>query len=163
MRVRCESGRYREAAPATGHPANLPDALPRTEERAPDSLHVQGAVTAVASFQKSKRDDKCGYLMRHPTARNQIGDTVSEAAIHSVQPSVTGTLDDWLVGHAEILFDPEQSFGAGTNTGLDRNQVQVRRAYALFGDLDRVTAGSHLAISRSRGNSPAPWARGPGR
>ena len=37
-----------------------------------------------------------------------------------------------------MLFDPEQSFGAGTNTDLERNQVQVRRAYALFGDLDRA-------------------------
>jgi len=36
-----------------------------------------------------------------------------------------------------MLFDPEQSFGDGTNTDIDRNQLQVRRAYALFGDLDR--------------------------
>ena len=111
---------------------------------APDSLHVQGAVTAVANFQKSNRDDKFGYLMRHPTARNQIGDTVSEAAIHSVQLGVTGTLGDWFAGHAEMLFDPEQSFGAGTNTDLERNQVQVRRAWALFGDLDRLPVYASL-------------------
>ena len=110
----------------------------------PDTLHVQGAVTAVANFQKSNRDDKFGYLMRHPTSRNQVGDTVSEAAIHSVQLGVTGTLGDWLVGHAEMLFDPEQSFGAGTNTDLERNQVQVRRAYALFGDLDRAPVYASL-------------------
>ena len=42
--------------------------------------------------------------------------TVSEAAIHSVQLGVTGTLNNRLVGHAEMLFDPEQRFGAGTNT-----------------------------------------------
>ena len=100
-------------------------------------LHVQGAVTAIANYQSSNRDDKFGYLMRHPTAANQVGDTVSEATIHSAQLGFTGTLGDWLTGHAVMLFDPEQSFGRGTNTDLERNQLQMRRAYVLFGDLDR--------------------------
>ena len=104
---------------------------------APDTLHVHGAVTAIANHQSSNRDHKFGYLMRHPTASNQVGDTVSEATIHSAQLGFTGTLGSWITGHAEMLFDPEQSFGAGTNTDLERNQVQVRRAYVLFGDLDR--------------------------
>ena len=104
---------------------------------APDSLHVHGAVTAIANYQSSNRDDKFGYLMRHPTARNQVGDTVSEATIHSAQLGFTGTLGDWLTGHAEMLFDPEQSFGDGTNTDIDRNQLQMRRAWVLFGDLDK--------------------------
>ena len=104
---------------------------------APDRLHVQGAITAIANTQSSNRDDKFGYLMRHPTAANQVGGTVSEATIHSAQLGFTGTLGDWLSGHAEMLFDPEQSFGKGTNTDLERNQVQMRRAWVLFGDLDR--------------------------
>ena len=85
----------------------------------------------------SSRDDKFGYMMRHPTARNQVGDTVSEATIHSAQLGFTGTLGDWITGHAVMLFDPEQSFGDGTNTDVERNQLQMRRAYALFGDLDK--------------------------
>ena len=104
---------------------------------APDSLHVHGAVTAIANYQSSNRNDKFGYLMRHPTAKNQVGDTVSEATIHSAQLGFTGTLGDWLTGHAEMLFDPEQSFGDGTNTDIDRNQLQLRRAYVLFGDRDQ--------------------------
>ena len=36
----------------------------------------------------------------------------------------------------ELLYNPEQSFGSGTITGLNRNQVQVRRAYVLWGDLE---------------------------
>ena len=96
---------------------------------APDSVHLHGSVTAVANHQKSNRADKFGYLMRHPTGKNQVGDMVSEAAIHSAQ------LGDWLTGHAALLFDPEQSFGAGTNTSIERNQVHVRHAYALFGNL----------------------------
>ncbi|MDD9984332.1 MAG: hypothetical protein OXU81_23720 [Gammaproteobacteria bacterium] len=104
---------------------------------APDTLHVQGAVTVIASVQSSNRDDKFGYMMRHPTVSNQVGDTVSEATIHSAQLGFTGSLGSWITGHAEMLFDPEQSFGAGTNTDLERNQVQMRRAWVLFGDLHR--------------------------
>ncbi|MCY4383787.1 MAG: hypothetical protein OXE44_11625 [Nitrospinae bacterium] len=104
---------------------------------APDSLHLHGAVSAIANYQSSNRDDKFGYLMRHPTASNQVGRTVSESAIHSVQLGFTGALGDWITTNAEILYDPEQSFGKGTNTYLERNQLQVRRAYVLLGDLDR--------------------------
>ena len=104
----------------------------------PDTVHVQGAVTAIANVQSSSRDDKFGYLMRHPTATNQVGDTVSEAAIHSTQLALTGMLGDWMTANAEFLYDPEQSFGRGTNTDLERNQVQVRRAWALIGNLNRT-------------------------
>lgn len=104
----------------------------------PDSLHLHGAVTAIANYQSSNRNDKFGYLMRHPTAKNQVGDTVSEATIHSAQLGFTGALGDWLTGHAVMLFDPEQSFGDGTNTDIGRNQLQMRRAYVLFGNLDKL-------------------------
>ena len=104
---------------------------------APDSLHVQGAITAIGNVQSSNRDDKFGYLMRHPTSTNQVGGTVSEATIHSAQLGFTGGLGRWITGHAEMLFDPEQSFGKGTNTDIERNQVQMRHAYVLFGDPNR--------------------------
>ena len=103
----------------------------------PDSLQVHGAITAISNCQSSNRDGKFGYLMRHPTNANHVGDTVSEATIHSAQLGITGTLSDSITGHAEILFDPEQSFGSGTNTALERNQLQMRRAYVLLGNLDR--------------------------
>ena len=118
---------------------------------APDRLHVQGAITAIANVQSSNRDDKFGYLMRHPTAANQVGDTVSEAAIHSAQLGFTGSLGSWIAGHAEMLFDPEQSFGRGTNTDLERNQVQMRRAWVLFGDLD------HSPLYASLGKMAVPF------
>ena len=105
---------------------------------APDSVHVEGAVTAIANYQSSNRADKFGYLMRHPTAANQVGHEVSEATIHSSQLGFTAMLGDWITSHAQILYDPEQSFGTGTNTDLERNQLQMRRAYALFGNLDRI-------------------------
>ena len=104
---------------------------------APGGFYLQGAITPVANYQSSNRADKFGYLMRHPTAKNQVGKTVSEAAIHSVQLGVTATLGNWVAGHAQALFDPEQSFGDGTNTSIDRNQLQMRQAWVLFGALDR--------------------------
>ncbi len=105
---------------------------------APDGVYLQGAITALVNYQSSNRADKFGYLMRHPTATNQVGKTVSEAAIHSVQFGVTATLGNWVAGHAQALFEPEQSFGEGTNTSIDRNQLQIRQAWVLFGDLDRL-------------------------
>ena len=73
---------------------------------APSGVHVQGAVTAIANYQSSNRDDRFGYLMRHPTSANQVGDTVSEATIHSVQFGLTGLLGDWVTANAEFLLHP---------------------------------------------------------
>ena len=147
-KVEASSGEHARLAPGFGYEILSPTTRinrkqqlilerRRDETLASDTVHVHGAVTAVADYQRSNRNDKFGYLMRHPTSRNQAGDTVSEATIHSAQIGFTGTLGDWLSGHAMLLFDPEQSFGPGTNTDIGRNQVQVRNAYVLFGDLDR--------------------------
>ena len=37
-----------------------------------------GQITALVNYQKSNSDTKFGWLMRHPTSSNQIGNTVSE-------------------------------------------------------------------------------------
>ncbi len=117
----------------------------------PDGVSVHGAVTAVGDYQTSNRDGKFGYLMRHPTARNQVGNEVSEAAIHSVQLGFTALLGDWITGHAQILYDPEQSFGSGTNTSIERNQLQMRHAHILIGNFDR------LPVYASLGKMPVPF------
>ena len=104
---------------------------------AKNAVNLQGSVTAIANLQSSNEPNLFGYLMRHPTGNNQRGKTVSEATIHSAQLGFTATMGDWMTASAELLFDPEQSFGAGTNTALTRNQVQARKAYVLFGDLDQ--------------------------
>jgi hypothetical protein len=109
----------------------------RDGELANNTVNLQGAVTAIANYQRSNEPNLFGYLMRHPTANNQRGKTVSEATIHSAQLGFNSSMGDWITASAELLFDPEQSFGAGTNTALTRNQVQVRRAYVLFGNLDK--------------------------
>lgn len=104
---------------------------------AKNAVNVQGSVTAIANVQSSNEPNLFGYLMRHPTGNNQRGTTVSEATIHSTQLGFTATMGDWVSASAEFLYDPEQSFGAGTNTALTRNQVQARKAYVLLGNLDK--------------------------
>ena len=99
-------------------------------------ITLSGGVTVLADYQTSNRDDKFGYLMRHPTLNNQIGDTASEAVVHSSNLAVTAALTDNITAYIEMLYSPEQSFGAGTITSLTRNQVQVRQAYLMWGNLD---------------------------
>ena len=43
-----------------------------------------------------------------------------------------------VTGYAELLYDPEQSFGQGTITALARNQIQLRRGWVMFGNLDQL-------------------------
>jgi hypothetical protein len=100
-------------------------------------ITVSGGTTVLANYQKSNSDSKFGYLMRHPTSANQIGTEVSEAVVHSAQLAVTADFTDYLTGYLEFLYNPQQSFGSGTITDLNRNQVQVRKAYLMFGDLER--------------------------
>lgn len=102
-----------------------------------DTLTLSGGITVIADYQVSNSDSKFGYLTRHPTATNQIGKRVSEAVIHSAQLAMTARLTDDLTGFVELLYDPETSFGSGTLTDLNRNQIQLRRGWLMWGNLDR--------------------------
>ena len=113
---------------------------------APDTVVASGAVTAIANIQSSNTEGKFGYLMRHPTASNQVAESASEAVIHSAQLGLTANLGSWITGYAEVLYDPEQSFGGGTITALERNQLQLRRGYVMFGDLDEFPA--YLSVGK---------------
>ena len=98
---------------------------------------IGGNITALTNYQKSNTDSKFGWLMRHPTSANQFGKEVSEAVIHSVNLQVTGRVTDRLTAYTELLYNPEQNFASGsTITGLPRNNINMRRAYLLYGDLD---------------------------
>jgi hypothetical protein len=60
---------------------------------------------------------------------------VSELVLHSAAFQLTANITPWISTYAEVLYDPQQSFGAGSVTALTRNQLQLRRGYVLFGDL----------------------------
>ncbi len=102
----------------------------------PGGVVLGGGLTAIADYQSTNFSSDFGYLMRQPGA-SHIGKSVSEAAIHSAQLHVTAAVNPWLTAYVELLYDPQQSFGAGTITALSRNQIQLRRGYALIGDLNR--------------------------
>jgi hypothetical protein len=110
--------------------------LARADGALAQPVTLSGAVTVLANYQDSNTPDTFGYLMRHPTGANQAGGTVSEAVIHSAQLAATAQLTSNLTGYFELLYDPQQSFGPGTITAIARNQVQMRRAWLMVGDLE---------------------------
>lgn len=98
-----------------------------------------GQVTALANYQTANENSKFGWLMRHPTSSNQIGKSVSEAVVHSANLSLTGKLGNDFTAFIDLLYNPEQSFGAGASiTGLTRNILSARRAYVMWGNLDKT-------------------------
>lgn len=103
-----------------------------------EGLIIGASIVSIFDYQVSSIDSKFGYLMRHPTANNQQGREVSEAVIHSFQLSAFGQVNHWISMYAELLYNPEQSFGAGTTTGLNRNQIQLRKGFVLLGNLNRT-------------------------
>ena len=108
---------------------------------------LSGSIWATADYQQSNMNDKFGWLMRHPTFRNQKGKEVSHALIHSAQISATYPANEWITIYSELLYDPEQSFGSGTITDVNRNQIQLRKGYVLFGDLNK--SPFHFSIGTS--------------
>jgi hypothetical protein len=99
------------------------------------SLTIGTSLISIVDYQKSNTADKFGYLMRHPTSSNQLGKEVSEVVIHSFQLSTTAAVNNWITAYADLLYCPEQSFGAGTITALTRNQIQLRKGFVVLGDL----------------------------
>ncbi len=101
------------------------------------SLTLGFQMIGIMDYQNSNTNSKFGYLMRHPTSNNQIGETVSEAVVHSAHLSLTASLNSWVTAYGELLYDPQQSFGAGSITAIGRNQIQLRKGFITIGDLNK--------------------------
>jgi hypothetical protein len=130
------------SAAALGHTENVNQRrLVQLQTRASgglkDVITLSGEVIAIGDAHWSNRPNKFGYLMRHPTGSNQRTKAAQEITINSVQLGMTFTPTHDITGYFEMLYDPEQSFGAGTLTALARNQLQIRKAYVMWGDLNR--------------------------
>ena len=110
----------------------------RQDKSLNDAVTFSGRVIAIANAHHSNRPNKFGYLMRHPTGNNQRTQDTQEIAVSSAQLAVTFTPHSDFTGYVELLYDPEQSFGAGTLTTLARNQVQVRKAHVMWGNLNKL-------------------------
>lgn len=109
----------------------------RRDDELSDMVTLNGRVVAIADAHFSNRANKFGYLMRHPTGNNQRTYDTQEIALNSVQLAATFAPARDFTGYFELLYDPEQSFGAGTMTALTRNQVQLRKGYVMWGNLKR--------------------------
>lgn len=119
-----------------------------------NKLTLGGQITALVNYQDANEDTKFGWLMRHPTSANQLGTSSSEAVIHSSNINLTAKLHENLTGYVELLYNPEQNFASGsTITGLPRNNVNVRRAYVLWGNLDK----SPMYASLGKMDIPFGW------
>ncbi len=100
-------------------------------------MYFGADMNVIADVQDTNTPTKFGYLMRHPTAKNHGGSSVSELVIHGTQLQVTGTINPWATMYFQLLYNPEQSFGQGTITDINRNQLSLRRGYVLLGDLNK--------------------------
>lgn len=110
----------------------------KTNGLIPDkSLTFGFSMIGIANYQHTNRDSKFSYLMRHPTSANQIGENASEIVLHSSQVALVGSINSWITAYGELLFSPQQSFGAGTITSLGRNQIDLRKGILLLGNLDK--------------------------
>lgn len=109
----------------------------RRDDELPSMVTLGARVVAIADAHFSNRANKFGYLMRHPTANNERTFDTQEMALSSVQLAATFTPGRDFTGYVELLYDPEQSFGAGTITALTRNQIQLRKGYVMWGNLKR--------------------------
>lgn len=97
-------------------------------------LILSGSLIAIADYQYSTHPSKFGYLMRHPTSSNQVGQYVSEALIHHAKLAFTYRANAWMTSFVELLYHPLQSFGRGTITSLERNRLELRRGFVLLGN-----------------------------
>lgn len=109
-----------------------------TDQIKPGELILGSSLIAIMDYQKTSEPDKFGWLMRHPTATNQIGNVVTEAALHSWQFSLLYRINNWMTAYSEILYNPMQSFGSGVMTTLDRNQLQLRRGFVQISNPEKI-------------------------
>lgn len=116
----------------------------------PGTIYIGASIIGLLDYQHSNTEDKFGYLMRHPTSNNQRAKDVSEAVIHSAQLSFSGAVNNWISLYGELLYNPEQSFGAGTITSLGRNGVQLRKGMIVLGDMAK--APIYFAFGKMDGN-----------
>ena len=98
-----------------------------------DEIHVlfgmQARFSAFGAY--TNRTDKFSYLTRFPT--NFKGRHASDARLLHANAGVTGHIGNYIHIHSELLFSDVFSF-----PDFKQGSLQVRQAYAVFGDLDQT-------------------------
>ena len=98
-----------------------------------DEIHVlfgmQGRFSAFAGY--TNRTDKFSYLTRFPT--DFEGQHGTDARLLHGNAGVTGHIGNYIHIHSELLFSDVFSF-----RDFKQGSLQMRQAYAVFGDLDQT-------------------------
>ena len=97
---------------------------------APNSLYIGGGFKGGFMYQKTDVDGQFPLLSRFPFFSANTDDEAGVFAINNAALSFTSTFGDWTT----VYLQPEYS---ETEYGRSQDEFQLRKAYVVFGNLDR--------------------------
>jgi len=98
---------------------------------APDSLYIGAGFKGGLMWQKTSEPGQFPLLSRFPFFSDRTDDQAGVFAINNAALSFTSTFGDWTT----LYFQPEYS---ETEYGRDQDEFQLRKAYVVFGNLDKT-------------------------
>jgi len=96
----------------------------------PNSLYIGGGFQGAFMYQKTSVDGQFPLLSRFPFFSNNTDDEAGVFAINHAALAFTSTFGDWTT----FYMQPEYS---ETEYGRDQDEFQLRKAYVVFGNLER--------------------------
>lgn len=97
---------------------------------ADNALYIGGAIQGAFMYQKTEVDGQFPLLARFPNFSGRGDDEAGVFAINNAALSFTSTFGDWTT----VYLQPEYS---ETEFSGDQADFQLRKAYVVFGNLDR--------------------------
>ena len=97
---------------------------------ADNALYIGGAVKAGFMYQKTNVDGQFPILSRFPFLSPGTDDEAGVFAINNAALSFTSTFGDWTTMFLQTEYSE-------TEYGRDQDEFQLRKAYVVFGNLDR--------------------------
>ena len=98
---------------------------------APNSLYLGAGIKGGFMYQKTEVPGQFPILSRFPFFTNRTDDESGVFAINNAALAITGTFGDWTT----IYLQPEYS---ETEYKADQDEMQLRKAFVTFGNLDRT-------------------------
>lgn len=98
---------------------------------APNSLYIGAGFKGGLMWQKTSEPGQFPLLSRFPFFSDRTDDQAGVFAINNAALSFTSTFGDWTT----LYMQPEYS---ETEYGRDQDEFQLRKAYVVFGNLDKT-------------------------
>lgn len=114
---------------------------------------ISTRLRVLGDYMSTNTEDKFGYLGRFPTDFH--GKSGSELAIQNVDLGVTLYLTTWFSTYAEFFYSPSMTFSpagsypSSTNADPTRQNVSVRFAYAVIGNLKKSSIYGYIGKFRT--------------